>query len=58
MVGETARLDSLVNQLELAALKASPDPAKDGQTRAELRGSEPARYRDKVAEYYRRLGGP
>ena len=58
MVGETARLDTLVSQLELAALRAAPDPARDAQTRADLRGSEPARYRDRVAEYYRRLGSP
>jgi hypothetical protein len=58
LVGETARLETLVSQLELAALHAAPDAARDAQTRADLRGSEPARYRDKVAEYYRRLGSP
>jgi hypothetical protein len=55
MSGEYRRMMALVDQLELAALRAGGDPAV-AITRGNARSEEPVRYRDNVAEYYRRLG--
>jgi hypothetical protein len=54
---EYQRMTALVNQLELSALKAQQ--AKEGAklTRAGETVDDSRRYRDNVAEYYRRLGG-
>jgi hypothetical protein len=40
----------------LSALRASRDKDKQAATRADAPGNESSRYRDNVAEYYRRLG--
>jgi photosystem II stability/assembly factor-like uncharacterized protein len=58
MAGEYQRMVSLVNQLELAALRSQQ--AKNGDQGARTADSvdDSRRYRDNVAEYYRRLGVP
>jgi hypothetical protein len=49
---------ALVNQLELAALKAQElAKSNDRPTRSADSVDDTRRYRDNVAEYYRRLGG-
>jgi hypothetical protein len=53
---EYPRMVSLLNQLELAALKAQSSTAKTSPTRANGTVDDSRRYRDNVAEYYRRLG--
>ena len=55
---EYPRMQGLVDQLELAALRAAAESAKPPAARAGLRADDPAGYRDNVAEYYRRLGRP
>lgn len=55
MSNEYRRMMALVDQLELAALRAGGDSAAR-ITRGNARDDEPARYRENVAEYYRRLG--
>ncbi|MET0282712.1 MAG: hypothetical protein ABW278_16515 [Steroidobacteraceae bacterium] len=54
---EYQRTAALVNQLELAALKAQQAKDSSRLTRAGETGDDSRRYRDNVAEYYRRLGG-
>ncbi len=56
--GEYQKMTTLVNQLELAALKAQQvkDSGKKS-TRTDDAVDDSRRYRDNVAEYYRRLGG-
>ncbi|HXC57840.1 MAG TPA: hypothetical protein VN645_00905 [Steroidobacteraceae bacterium] len=54
---EFPRMDALLNQLELAALKAQSSTAKNNPTRANGTVDDSRRYRDNVAEYYRKLGG-
>jgi len=56
MSNEYRRMMALVDQLELAALRAGGDPSTARITRGNARNEEPARYRENVAEYYRRLG--
>jgi hypothetical protein len=56
MANEYRRMMALVDQLELAALRAGGDPSKAKITRGNARTDEPARFRENVAEYYRRLG--
>jgi hypothetical protein len=58
MSDEYRRMQLLIDQVELGALKAQAGSAHEPQARAELRSDEPASYRDKIAEYYRRLGAP
>jgi hypothetical protein len=47
---------SLLSQLELAALQAQASSTKDNPARASGAVDDSRRYRDNVAEYYRRLG--
>lgn len=54
---EYQRMAALVNQLELAALKAQQAKDSAKLTRAGETVDDSRRYRDNVAEYYRRLGG-
>jgi hypothetical protein len=54
---EFPRMAVLLNQLELAALKAQSSTAKNNPTRANGTVDDSRRYRDNVAEYYRKLGG-
>jgi hypothetical protein len=56
MSGEYRSMMALVDQLELAALRAGGDTQAARVTRGNARSEEPARYRENVAEYYRRLG--
>jgi hypothetical protein len=58
MSNEYRTMTALVNQLELAALKAQ-QLAKEGDqsTHVDETVDDSRRYRDNVAEYYRRLGG-
>jgi hypothetical protein len=46
----------LLDQLELAALRASRDSTQDAPTRANTTVDDARRYRDNVADYYRKLG--
>ena len=55
MAGEYARMAALLDQVELAALRAAK-PAQAPGTRALPRGTQPPQHADDVAEYYRRLG--
>jgi hypothetical protein len=55
MQSQYPRMVSLVDQLELAALNAS-ESAKRSSTRATTPVEGSPRYRENVAEYYRRLG--
>ena len=55
MAGEYARMAALLDQVELAALRAAK-PAQAPGTRALPRGAQPPQRADDVAEYYRRLG--
>lgn len=55
MAGEYARMAALLDQVELAALRAAK-PAQAAGTRALPRGAQPPQRADDVAEYYRRLG--
>jgi hypothetical protein len=57
MSSEYQRMVGLVNQLELAALKAERAANADTSTRAADMVDDARRYRDNVAEYYRKLGG-
>ncbi|MET0290921.1 MAG: hypothetical protein ABW136_01065 [Steroidobacteraceae bacterium] len=57
MSQEYRRMLALVDQVELAALRAGGDESSARITRGNARAEEPARYRDNIAEYYRRLGG-
>lgn len=58
MSNEYRSMMALVDQLELAALRAAGEASAARITRGNARSDEPARYRENVAEYYRRLGGP
>ena len=53
---EYPQMVSLLSQLELAALQAQNNTAKDNPARASGAVDDSRRYRDNVAEYYRRLG--
>jgi hypothetical protein len=53
---EYPRMVTLLDQLELAALKADRASAKDTPARANGAVDDSRRYRDNVAEYYRKLG--
>ena len=56
MSAEYQKMVTLVNQIELAALK-SEQAGKTGEaTRAPNVVDDSGRYRDNVADYYRRLG--
>jgi hypothetical protein len=55
MAGEYSRMTALLNQVELAALRAAKATQPAG-TRAVPRGAQAADRADDVAEYYRRLG--
>jgi hypothetical protein len=57
MSAEYPRMVTLLNQLELAALQAQRSVAKNNPTRANGTVDDSRRYRDNVAEYYRKLGG-
>jgi hypothetical protein len=57
MAEEYQRMATLVSQLELAALLAEQATANARGARAAERDDDSSRYRDNVAEYYRRLGG-
>lgn len=57
MDAEYQRLSALVNQLELSALRAQQARDPNRLTRSGEAVDESRRYRDNVAEYYRRLGG-
>jgi hypothetical protein len=55
MASNYAAMRQLIDQLELSALAAAR--AADGTSaRTETRLDDAPRYRDNVAEYYRRLG--
>jgi hypothetical protein len=54
---EYQHMTALVNQLELAALQAQQAKDAANPTRAGQTVDDSRRYRDNVAEYYRRLGG-
>jgi hypothetical protein len=56
MSNEYRRIMAMVDQVELAALRAGGDASAARITRGNARTDEPARYRENVAEYYRRLG--
>jgi hypothetical protein len=58
LAAERAKLLTLVYQLELAALRASRAADKNTPARAADVVDDSARYRDNVADYYRRLGSP
>jgi hypothetical protein len=53
---EYPRMVTLLDQLELAALKADRASSKDTPARANGAVDDSRRYRDNVAEYYRKLG--
>jgi hypothetical protein len=57
MSAEYPRMVTLLDQLELAALQAQRSLAKNSPTRANGTVDDSRRYRDNVAEYYRKLGG-
>ena len=57
MAGEYARMAALLDQVELAALRATK-PTQAPGTRALPRGTQPPQHADDVADYYRRLGAP
>jgi hypothetical protein len=57
MSAEYPRMVTLLNQIELAALQAQRSTAKNNPTRANGTVDDSRRYRDNVAEYYRKLGG-
>jgi hypothetical protein len=57
MNAEYQRMSALVNQLELSALKAQQAKDPNRLTRSGETVDDSRRYRDNVAEYYRRLGG-
>jgi hypothetical protein len=56
MSAEYPRMVALVSQLELAALRAARESGAPASPRTSPAAAEAARYRDDVAEYYRRLG--
>lgn len=56
MQNEYPRMLNIVNQLELAALKAKTKEAVTAPTRATATAQDTPEYRENVAEYYRRLG--
>jgi len=56
MENEYARMASLVDQVELAALNAAEKNQETAATRTSTPASEAPEYRETVAEYYRRLG--
>jgi hypothetical protein len=56
MEREYARMASLVDQLELAALNAAEKNREIAATRTATPASDTPEYREAVAEYYRRLG--
>jgi hypothetical protein len=58
MAADYQQMVSLVNQLELAALKAQQAKSDERPTRSADSVDDSRRYRDNVAEYYRRLGAP
>jgi hypothetical protein len=58
LAAERAKLLTMVNQLELAALRATRASNKNTPARAADVVDDSARYRDNVADYYRRLGSP
>ena len=53
---EYPRMVTLLDQLELAALKADRASSKDTPARANGAVDDSRRYRDNVADYYRKLG--
>ena len=53
---DAERMLALVNQLELAALKAQQAKKDIKPTRSADSVDDSRRYRDNVAEYYRKLG--
>ena len=55
MSAEYQKMVTLVNQIELAALKSAAGKAGES-TRAPNVVDDSGRYRDNVADYYRRLG--
>ncbi len=57
MSAEYQKMTTLVSQLELAALKAAQAKDNKKPTRTDDTVDDSRRYRDNVAEYYRRLGG-
>ena len=57
MAAEYQRMVALVSQLELAALRAGGQGEGGKGVRAPDGVDDAGRYRDNVAEYYRRLGG-
>jgi hypothetical protein len=59
MSAEYQNMSRLVSQLELSALKAEQRADKDHNqpTRVDETVDDSRRYRDNVADYYRRLGG-
>ncbi len=56
MSAEYQKMVALVNQVELAALKSERAGKSDESTRAPNVVDDSGRYRDNVADYYRRLG--
>jgi hypothetical protein len=56
MSAEYQKMVALVNQIELAALKSEQAGKTDEATRASNVIDDSGRYRDNVADYYRRLG--
>ena len=54
LINEDTR--KLVERLELAALNAADKVKARGATRSSASSTDDARYRESVAEYYRRLG--
>jgi hypothetical protein len=56
MSTEYQRMTALVNQLELVALKAQQAKDTKKATRTDDTVDDSRRYRDNVAEYYRKLG--
>jgi hypothetical protein len=56
MSAEYQKMVTLVNQIELAALKSERAGKSDDATRAANTVDDSGRYRDNVADYYRRLG--
>lgn len=56
MENEYARMAALVDQVELAALKAAQKTQEVAATRTATPASDSPEYRETVAEYYRRLG--
>ncbi|HMA11687.1 MAG TPA: hypothetical protein VKO83_07345, partial [Steroidobacteraceae bacterium] len=53
---EYPRMAMLLDQVELAALKADRASNRDTPARANGAVDDSRRYRDNVAEYYRKLG--